>query len=255
MLVLCYGMQKSGSTLAFELTCGVLQSAGFEQVFIRNDLHEPRDGRVYRNYVEDISADAIEDLISTAGPARKIAFKTHSTFPDELFPRLEELQAKRDLQIIASYRDPRDICLSLLDAGEKSRELERGGFGRFETLDEAAEFVKGRVARFRKWASLKGTLRLEYETVAYAPDEAIDRLEAVLGVTANRTEAMKHAFEDAFTQKNKATRRRYETEMTDKQKRQMEKIFRRFLNNACEEDNQAWYDKCRTNILAGRGED
>ncbi|HVU22399.1 MAG TPA: hypothetical protein VHE09_16835, partial [Rhizomicrobium sp.] len=159
MLVLCYGMQKSGSTLAFELTCGVLQSTGFAQDFIRNDLHEPREGRVYRNYVEDVTADSVERLIATIGPTRKIAIKTHATFPDEDFARLESLQARGDLQVIASYRDPRDVCLSLLDAGERSRTLERGGFGKFETLDEAAKFVKGRTARFRKWASLRGTLR------------------------------------------------------------------------------------------------
>ncbi len=254
MLVLCYGMQKSGSTLAFELTCGVLQSAGFAQDFIRNDLHEPREGRVYRNYVEEVTADSVEALIAEIGPARKIAIKTHSTFPDEDFSRLEALQAKGRLQVIASYRDPRDMCLSLLDAGEKSRTLERGGFGKFETLDEAAKFVKGRTARFRKWASLKGTLRLEYETVAYSPDKAVDKLEAVLGVTAIRTEAIRHAFEDAFTQKNKAQRRRHETELEDAQKEALGALFRRFLNNAIDADNQAWYDKCRANILAGRSD-
>jgi len=240
MLVLCYG---------------VLQSAGFVQDFIRNDLHEPREGRVFRNYIDDVSAESIDALIATIGPARKIAFKTHAGFSDEMFVRLEELQAKRELQVIASYRDPRDICLSLLDAGEKARALEKGVFGKFETLDDAAEFVKGRAARFRKWSSLKGTLRLEYETVAYAPDKAIDRLEGVLGVTADRTVALEHAFEDSFTHKNKAARRRYETEMTDQQKKQMATTFRRFLRNAVENDNQAWYDKCRANILAGRGED
>jgi predicted ribosome quality control (RQC) complex YloA/Tae2 family protein len=246
-------MQKSGSTLAFEIVSGMLQSAGDEQVFIHNDLRAPKDGKTYRNYVEKISSENILALIESVGPDRKIAFKTHAIFPEEIFPLLEDLQAKRDLQIVASYRDPRDICLSLLDAGEKARSLSKEQFSDLRTLNDAAKYTLGRAARFRKWASLRGTLRLNYDTVAYEPQKAIDALEPILGVTCDRAQVMQHAFSDAFTQKNKAKRSRYAEEMIEEQQEQMMEVFGRFIKHACENDDQRWYDKTRANILSKLG--
>src|SRR5437773_11540492 len=116
MLVLCYGIPRSGSTLAFELAKGTLQSAGFDQATFVNDRLGPerlkRAGPDARNYVTGLSKRKIESLIEAIGPDRKIAVKTHSSFPDRMFRWLERLQASGKLQVIASYRDPRDICLS-----------------------------------------------------------------------------------------------------------------------------------------------
>jgi len=250
MLVLCYGMQKSGSTLAFEMARGVLRSAGFEQPFVYNDLRDPAEAR--RNYIDAITKDKVSTLIETIGPGRKIAVKTHATLPDDLFAWMEERQRKREIQIVSSYRDPRDVCLSLLDAGAKSREANAGAFGDFKTLDDAADFVRGRIARFRKWSALQGTLRLNYDLVAYEPEKAIAEIERVLDVRGDKGSVLKHAFEDSYTQKNVARRRRYLNEMDDDQRVRMSQKFRRFLIHACENDDQAWYEKCRTNILAGR---
>jgi hypothetical protein len=50
-----------------------------------------------------------------------------------MFPWLEDLQARDALQVVVSWRDPRDICLSLLDAGEWSRRLQAGAFTELET--------------------------------------------------------------------------------------------------------------------------
>jgi hypothetical protein len=253
MLVLCYGMQKSGSTLAFELTCGILTSAGFAQDFIRNDLHDPdpESGKTPRNYIEHIDEESIREFIDIIGPNRRIAIKTHATFPDDLFSFLEKKQADRSLQVVASYRDPRDICLSLLDAGEKSRRTGKGAFGDFETLDGVTDYVKGRIARFRKWASLHGSLRLNYDTVAYKPNDAIDALETALNVKSDRAQVLKHTFDEAFTHKNKAKRNRHQSELTPAQTKKLTTEFRRFIKRACEEDDQSWYEKCRDNILAG----
>jgi hypothetical protein len=250
MLVLCYGMQKSGSTLAFEIVRGVLQSAGFEQPFVYNDMRDPAEAR--RNYINNINKENVAALVETIGPDRRIAIKTHANLPNEIFAWVEERQRAREIQIVTSYRDPRDVCLSLLDAGEKSRETNKGAFGTFRTLDEAAEFVEGRVARFRKWSAVRGALRLNYDLVAFEPETAIAAIERALNVRCDKAEVLKHAFDRAYTQKNVAQRHRYLTDMDDEQKRRMGEKFRRFIKHACENDEQAWYDKRRDYILAGR---
>jgi hypothetical protein len=250
MLVLCYGIQKSGSSLAFELVKGVLQTAGFEQPFLRNERFKAGVPvpKTARNYIERITTEKIAGLAAEIGAGRRIAVKTHGSFPNEMFPWLEDLQARRELQVIVSWRDPRDICLSLLDAGEKSRAIKSGAFTELVTLGDAAEFVRKRIASYRKWAALRGTLRLDYDTVAFAPDEAIDAIEKIFGTTCDRDAAKRHAFEDADTRFNKAQRDRHLSETTDAQKSDLEKAFRRFLRESG--NDTAWREPFRARLLA-----
>lgn len=249
MLVLCYGIQKSGSTLAFELVRGVLESAGFEQVFIQNERF--KDGApipaAARNYIERVTQEKIVELTDTIGPNRKIAVKTHGGFHAKMFPWLEEIQARGALQVICSWRDPRDICLSLLDAGAASRGSDASAFSKLETLDDAVAYVDDRLARYRRWAALRGTLRLDYETVAFAPDKAIAAIEKTLNVTSDHDRVTRHAFEDADTRKNKARPDRYRTELSDGQKTKLADAFRRFIMDS---RDAGWPEKHRLKLLA-----
>ena len=251
MLVLCFGIQKSGSTLAFELVRGVLETAGFAQPFLRNDRF--KDGTApegARNFVEHIDRARIDELVQVIGPDRRIAVKTHSGFPAGIFPWLEDLQARREVQVIVSRRDPRDICLSLLDAGARSRRIGAGAFTELETLDDAAAYVGRRIARHRRWLALRGTLALDFDTVAYAPDAAIDAIETCLGVSGDHALAKKHAFEEADTRKNKARRDRHVDEMTAEQKAKMAETFAGFLR---EFRDESWREPFRRKLLARVG--
>lgn len=257
MLVLCYGIPKSGSTLAFEMVSEVLRNAGYEQPYVHNDRTEIEDatnarGRPRRNFLKEITKEPVTELIEAIGPSRKIAAKSHGRFTSDLFPWLEELQQKRDLQVIASYRDPRDICLSALDAGERSRAKSvPTAFAGIDSLETAAKNVKKRIDDFRQWAALQGTLRLYYETVAFRPDEAISAIETVLGVKSDHEQVKQYVFEEARTLKNKAQSQRHLEELDETQREELTEYFAKFIRKACEQDNQNWYDKFRRKILAG----
>jgi len=253
MLVLCYGMQKSGSTLAFELVRGVLTSAGYGQDFIRNDIRQ--DAANARNYVGRLSRAKIESLIESIGPKRRIAVKTHAPLPAALFAWMEELQAQRAMQVVASFRDPRDICLSLLDAAEKSRRTGAKGFVALDNLDDAIAYTAARTRWFRRWAALRGTLRLDYETVAFAPDNAIAAIEEALNVSCDRAAATRFAFEDALNTKNRAVPHRHREELSPEKTAALTRSFRQFIRQACEKDSQQWYDRERARLLARRQDD
>jgi len=252
MLVISYGIPKSGSTLAYEMVRGILESAGHAQAILRNERLEgaeaPRGTK--RNFLNYITRETIQMLIDEIGTERIIAAKTHSGFSADMFPWLEELQQKREIQVIASFRDPRDICLSLVDAGNRSRERGTGAFAGVGGLEEAMDKIDQRLPAFRRWAALKGSLRLNYDDVAFNPPKAIDAMEAVLGVKANRADVMRYAFEEAFTLRNKVKRNRYLDEMNAEEKRITSERFKKFLRNAIERDNQTWYDKFRDLVLA-----
>ena len=248
MLVICYGIAKSGSTLAYELVKGVLASAGQSQRKIKSAGLKPR-GR--GNHLDSVERAHLAELINTIGPERIIAAKTHKCFDVADFEWLEEQQAARKLQVITSYRDPRDMCLSLVDHGERSREAGRSGFARIGDLERAAQLIKNAIPKFAKWSSLKGAMHLYYETVAYDPDDAIDAIEACLGVTGDHAEAKFHAFETAFTQKNKVKRNRYVDEMSEDQKAQMLETFGEFIERVCQKDDPAWFSEYRARVLSG----
>lgn len=252
MLVISYGIPKSGSTLAYEVIRGVLMSAGHDHEVFRNDRldGDERQARgIKRNFIASIDRDAVEEAMAQVPPGRVVAVKTHSPFAPDLFRWLEELQQKRAIQVIASYRDPRDICLSLMDAGERSRQKGKTAFSAVGDIEKAAENVKRRIVAFRRWAALKGTLRLNYDDVAFDTDKAIDAIEATLGVKCDRAEVMRYAFEEAHTLKNKARRHRYEDELDDEQKEFLRKTFKNFIRKVMGQNDQKWFDKFRDELL------
>lgn len=253
MIVISYGIPKSGSTLAYEQLRGILTGAGHEQEILFNDRPGATDGDSHRgtprNFLNLISRERIEEMIARIGPDRIIAVKTHSAFPVDMFRWLEERQAARDIQVIASYRDPRDICLSLLDAGARARDRGKDAFVKVTDLEKAMVNVQRRIASFRRWAALRGTVRLNYEDVAFNPDKAIDAMEQALGVKADRFAVLKYAFEDAYTQKNVAKARRHEDELSDEEKKIVSKTFHKFIRQVMERNNDRWFEKYRDELL------
>ena len=230
MLVICYGIAKSGSTLTFELVKGVLAGAGHSQEKVRCNGLKPR---ARGNYILSVTRETVADIVDSIGPDRIVAAKTHARFPDDMFGWLEELQSQRKIQVITSYRDPRDICLSLVDHGAKAREKDRRGFAKIHGLDEAADLVERAIPKFRKWSALQGAVRLYFDTVAFSPDEAIKAIENVLGVSCDHEAAKQYAFEDAFTQRNKARKNRYEDEMDEGDRQEMTTRFGEFIERVC----------------------
>jgi len=249
MLVISYGMAKSGSTLAYELVKGVLESAGYSQKKLKGAPGLKPGSRA--NHLASVDRRDLAALIDEIGPDRIIAAKTHKVFDDSAFSWLEEQQRLRRLQVVASYRDPRDICLSLVDHGVKSRDAGRRGFARVHALDDAAQMVQRAISKFTKWGALEGTLRLYFETVAFEPDEAVALIERTLGVKGDAEEAKRHAFEDAFTQRNKAKRSRYPDEMDQDQQARMLEMFAPFIERVCTAKDEEWYRAFRGKLLAG----
>jgi hypothetical protein len=254
MLILCYGMPKSGSTLAFEIVKGILTSAGFAQESFINDVagagRLKEAGPHKRNFIVELNKERIADVMATIGPNRRIAVKTHTNFPEELFGWFEELQARGELQIVASYRDPREICLSLMDAAEKARKNNTDAFQEIGPMRRAQRNVHRRIKQFRKWAAVKGAVRIGYDMVAFQPDEAISRLGKILALTCDH-EAVKHyAFHEVPTQKNKAVQARHRDELSDEENTEMLRRFGEFIERICEQDDQSWFDDCRRKMLA-----
>lgn len=247
MLILCYGITKSGSTLGFELIKAMLKTAGFEQTRLPDGVVKPGH-RV--NYVEKLDSDATERLRAAIGDQTKIAVKVHCNLNRPTYLRLTELQAQGQIQIFASYRDPREICLSLVDAGARARKNHEGPFSEYESLDDAIPEVEKQINVFRRWGSIPGVVRLGYDTVAWEPDKAVALIERTLGIKSKRDAAKHQAFNRSFTQKNKAVKGRH-SELTPEQNQHLLERFASFMDNVVLNDNDAWYADTRKLMLGG----
>jgi hypothetical protein len=252
MLIINYGIPKSGSTLTYELVRGMLISAGYSQDLANPDRRavQPLVSRMKRNFSALMGRAEIEALLAQIGPEGRIAVKTHAWFEDTPYAWLDDLCAKGEVLIVASYRDPRDITLSLVDASEKARDVGAAAFANVHGMEHAAKKVRRRINDFRIWASLTNAVRIDYEDVAFDPGKAIGALERALGLVCNREEVMHYAFEEAMTLKNKAKSHRHESELDAGQKEALNNRFRNFLRNVFEERDEKWFEKTREKMLS-----
>ncbi len=266
MILLSYGVTKSGSTLAFELAKGVLVNNGFVQDKLPHNLVTP--GRI--NFLRErwlLVRQQIEQLVSyelhqpgirvemsrasrsepishqraaNPGGQKAIAVKTHAYLHPGLVPYLEQLIQRGALLLQVIYRDPRDICLSLLDAGERSRRAGRQQFSEIVTLDDAIALVTRQLKGLRVWGSIKGASFYDYHEVAFETDKTIERMAENLRLLPKKN-AVKRRLSRVPTQKNMARPNRHQDEMTPEQNQRCLDRFGSFIEDVILEKNLAWF--------------
>jgi len=107
MLIVCYGVQKSASTYIFLLAKDLLEVNGYDQEKLKKKYLGSKYNTDFLDF-KDGEAAKLSELI----PANKpVIFKTHSPMYYDMCigHKLGKIKS------IVSYREPRDICLSLLD--------------------------------------------------------------------------------------------------------------------------------------------
>lgn len=153
MLVLSYGITKSGSTLGFEMAKAILEQKGSKQERLSDGVVQPGHGI---NFLTSFSPEGFEELLNEIGDDREIVVKTHAKIDDvscAYFGKLIEMNRAK-LQIV--IRDPRDICLSLLDAGERARNKGSKAFSNVHTLEDAVKSLKRQEKVLFDWVSVEG---------------------------------------------------------------------------------------------------
>lgn len=249
MLVLCYGMPKSGCTPVFELVRAMLSLAGYPQeTFINEERGGDKSGSDMRNVARNLTREKIGRMLSAIGADGKVVVKTHSRMPEGQFRWLEELHENGQLCVVASYRDPRAMCLSALTSAAKRKKGISSEVIDTIELRHVAANLQRRIPHFREWGALKGALRLDYDSVALLTDDAMDRIEATLNITCDRITAKREALETSHVNKTKSRQDRYE-ELSGSQNAEMMERFGEFLHQVCNLDNQEWFDAKRPGLL------
>lgn len=236
MILISFGVPKSGSTLAFELAKRLLEDAGFRQRLLPNHAILPSAGV---NFLRDWTAASTDALLAEVRDEEFIAVKTHGAPPPDIAERVRRGHGGRPLRVHMVFRDPREAALSLLDAGRRARAGGLASFREFHTLEQARDRIRSRIEFLGQWARVPGALPLLYDDLAFDTIAAIRRMADHLGVPCAPWRVRNHVLARAFIQFNKGVPGRHR-ELTPDQDAAFQAEFGDFIREVCGKRNFAW---------------
>lgn len=247
MIVLCYGITKSGSTLAFELIKALLEARGFSQRHLARDLLRPGHPGNFAVSPEPMQLQRLSDSLA---PGEIIAVKLHGDLPSSSVKALSAPAACAAFRVLVSYRDPREVCLSLMEAAERSRvrdpEATRGFGAAIKCFDEAIRFTAEQLAHCMQWASVPDALPLCYDDVAFGGNAVLVRMAAHLGLEPFSSDELagigKRIRETADTQRNKAMLGRHRELGVEREAQLLKAIpvATEFIERTCRQRDYVW---------------
>ena len=200
-------MTKSASTLAYRLLWLTLEDAGFPQpklpASIVDEMHSV-------NFIGHLSDAQLNELWAIAEDRNyPVVVKTHSSPDSGMIDMLHDGRAIGS----ATYRDPRDIALSMLDHGKKARRKGHWAFKEYVELDDTLPSIRGQLTCLEKWLKLPNIMPLRYEDVAFNKVGTVKSYMSQLGISRRAGPIAKQTNKNKYIQFNKGIHNRYLTEM------------------------------------------
>jgi hypothetical protein len=249
MIVLSFGMLKSGSTLAFELCKSILSHRHFEQRRLPDGVVA---GGHTINFLEQVTVAALLRVLEEVAPSEIIALKTHSAIHPAEMQLVETAISEGRMRVHVNLRDPREMALSLVDAGARAREKRRQAFSEIVKLEDAVKVVERQLAVCRSWGCIRGATYLHYNDVAFDTPAAVRRMCEDLGLEMFDDDELQpvidRVFNEVFTQRNKAVKDRYKDDLTVRQNEfLLDEIrgARAFIRRVCEQRDYGWFTQPR----------
>lgn len=232
MLVICAGMQKSGSGYIYNIVNAMLFATGNADARHVKETYElDKTMRWHNNNIGRLSFFKLFRLWRVSKKTGTYAVKTHRgpTTAAIVF------QVLGLTKILYSYRDPRDVILSAVDHGKRLlSEGRTDTFGQIASFSKAALAAKKWTKVWKRYHRLTNVLELRYEDAVDNPRGMFVEIEEFLGVQVPecvRDEILwrfskgNRNAETKGLHFNKATIHRYAREMTEEQKKACERLF------------------------------
>lgn len=175
MILIAYGLPKSASTFVFFTLANLAAGAG-SALWARLEQRMPAGKQApYQPQVDE----AFLTLARERWPERELLpIKTH----DELRPFVAREIATGRIKACASFRDPRDTALALLDAGVRDREAGKDSFfAKLHTMDDAVRVLSNQIGRTMDWLAQPQVLPVPQKLVAMHPRRMAERLAEFAG--------------------------------------------------------------------------
>jgi len=185
MIYISYGVTKSASTFLYQLTEETFRAAGRKVARLGHPFRPLDSVENYFNFIETELLDEIEKAIGS----QDIILKTHGTPPRDL----AQLVASGRVMVSASIRDPREIALSMLDHGNRSRRWRASRFSEFVTVADTLHALDLQAACFLSWAGTPGVAVFKYNDICFESAVVVRRIAAQIGVEVD-AEAVTRSF-------------------------------------------------------------
>lgn len=172
MIYICYGMTKSASTYLYQLTEEVLAAAGHTVFRIG------RPGRGNReNYYDEITTSLLDRIESRAEGGAAV-LKTHG----RLDPAVAGYIASGRVKASATYRDPREVAMSMADNGARARKLGERAFSEIVRLEDTFPSIDQQLAYCAEWMAVPRLEAFSYNEICFSTGAAVARLCRQIGV-------------------------------------------------------------------------
>jgi len=159
MIYISFGMLKSASTMLYQLTEEALRAAGRRPLVLGPPLR-PRFSTT--NYFDQIDPALIARIQAEAA-GRDVVLKTHQ----RPHPDVAAMIASGQIMASASIRDPREIALSMIDHGARSR---RWGIAEFSECAGPADCLPSidqQMESLAQWAAVPGVRVHGYNAICF----------------------------------------------------------------------------------------
>jgi hypothetical protein len=223
MIVISYGVEKSGSTLAFEMTKAVLELNGHVQLRLADG---PVDPGPTINEVGPWTDERLARLVECT-EGMKIVVRTHNPPYHLSTDRVLEHLGSGDLKIHVVYRDPRDTVVSMLDDAVRARASNERRHSDLFTVEDAIAKLAKRLRALRCWGWLP-SLKLVYDDFAFDRVSGPQLIADDLGMTVDPDEVWR-IVNSRWTRRNTARPERYRTDLWPDEVARVERAFPLFL--------------------------
>lgn len=224
VLVIAHGLPKSGSTFLYSVAKDALAAqTGMTPSETRRRFFGEAN---VPSFVDDPTDAFVDKVLHQLPPEASFVIKTHGA----LTPHIATLIQSGAIKAFASFRDPRDTIIAMLDAGEADRRSgsDRRFFASMRSVDEAIDPAKRQWARAQNWLNSPGVLRIPFYLIAREQDFVIAMLCDHLGVPLS-TPAVQasyaHRSREAIPQFHKGIADRFLTDLPPGDVRRLTEIF------------------------------
>ncbi|SHO62319.1 Glycosyltransferase involved in cell wall bisynthesis [Pseudoxanthobacter soli DSM 19599] len=139
MIIIAHGMPKSGSTFLYQVLgdLSYIHNNADAREIREKYLSKPADH--YQDFYLTIDDEVLKEVVERIPADVFYVIKTHGMISDYA----KEQAARGNIKIFYSYRDPRDVALSMLDAGraERAQNLDRF-FHQFREAKDVCDSIK-----------------------------------------------------------------------------------------------------------------
>jgi hypothetical protein len=230
MIIICHGMVKSASSFVTQISLNLINASsavlGGNIVDLRK-YYQPSNGLFLDDSadLDRIVSEAIAD--SEFNDNDFMLIKLHRSCTSYI----SELIENGSVIAVSTYRDPRDIALSLVDAARIDEEKKKDRFTAYKKINDTIGAVDYQISCFKTWANVKNVELISFEDVADKPYEVCSRIAARLKISFEESVVSNLlSNKENIWEYNKGKKNRWKDEFSDQENFEWKNRVKDFYN-------------------------